>query len=148
MAALLEARRQSFNSLWPKQFHEIGPAGARKNPPRPRHAAPPVRILEPDAARADCTHRSCSLRTAGSAWARPRLPTLQCSGAVVSPLRITEPTTRAPCCARGSCSSAPWSERGLAGPNRHPIKVRPCFPTSVPALGWSSWPWSRASRDT
>jgi hypothetical protein len=31
MAALLEARRQSFNSLWPKQFHEIGLAGARKN---------------------------------------------------------------------------------------------------------------------
>src|ERR1700704_4598224 len=32
MAALREARRQSFNSLWPKQFHEIGPVGARKNP--------------------------------------------------------------------------------------------------------------------
>ena len=34
MAALLEMRSASpINSLWPKQFHEIGPAGARKNPP-------------------------------------------------------------------------------------------------------------------
>ena len=60
MAALLEARRPSFNSLWPKQFHEAGPAGARKNPPgsassaseadhRTIHATPcyrPSRLLD------------------------------------------------------------------------------------------------------
>jgi hypothetical protein len=69
MAALLEARRQSFNSLWPKQFHEIGPAGARKNPPLPRHAAP---ILEPDGAHADFTRRIVLVSTMGErGLARP-----------------------------------------------------------------------------
>jgi hypothetical protein len=75
------------------------------------------RLAEPTIHARSCTHRSCSLRTAGSAWARPRLPTLQCSGAVVSPLRIAEPTTRARISLVGSCSSAPWVSAAWARPH-------------------------------